>query len=186
MKTLSLIIVFLITLSFTDADKDLLVGKIAPKIALPDIENNTVELSSLNGKVVLVTFWASWCKYCKNDIIHTLIPLYKKHNNKDFEIYSVSLDNNMQKWSNFSSENQINRTKGISRDNLPWINVSDLKGFSSPTANKYKVSRIPTTYLLDKSGKLIAMNPSYEELIKNLSQLLSENLTSANDLFAMK
>jgi len=162
MKTLSLTIALIITLSFTNTDKGLTVGENAPKIALPNIENKTVELSSLEGKVVLVTFWASWCRYCKNDITQTLIPLYEKYRNQGFEIYSVSLDENAQNWSAFSSANKIN-----------WTNVIDPGGFKSENTIKYGIERVPQNFLINKDGQLIAKDLKAKDLESEIKELLN-------------
>ncbi len=162
MKTLSLITILIGVLSFSTYENELVTGKALPEISLPDLENNTVELSSLQGKVVLVTFWASWCKYCKNDINSTLIPLYEKYKDEGFEIYSISLDTDGKKWCEYLSNKQIG-----------WINVIDSDGFKSETARKFGIDRVPQNFLVNADGSLAAKDISATELENELKKLFN-------------
>lgn len=125
-------------------------GQVAPDIAMQDPQGKTRSLSSLRGKVVLVDFWASWCRPCRAANPH-VVDLYNKYKNKGFTVFSVSLDreNGKDKW-----------IQAIKDDGLIWENhVSDLKFWSSEAARTYGINSIPQTLLVDKSGKIAAIIP---------------------------
>lgn len=135
-------------------------GAEAQEIALPSPKGDTVRLSSTRGKVVLVDFWASWCNPCREENPN-LVDIYKKFKNKGFEIFQVSLDKTKDAW-----------IGAIKDDHLNWIQVSDLLYWQSPVAKKYNVEAIPSNFLLDKDGKIIAKGLKGEQLEMKLSQLL--------------
>lgn len=124
-----------------------------PDISLVSPEGKTVALSSLKGKVVLLEFWASWCNVCREKNCDDLLPIYDAYKNQNFEIYAVSLDSVSDQW-----------LLGIERDSLPWIQVSDLKGFASPVSQSYGIDRTHTTFLLNQNHQVIGKNLSREEL----------------------
>lgn len=125
-------------------------GNKAPEIELFDPAGQVVKLSSLKGKVVLIDFWASWCKPCRNEN-PTVVAAHNKYKGQKFKkgdsftVYSVSLDMNKQAWQD-----------AIATDGLMWPNhVSDFLGWGSATAQKYGVVAIPTNYLIDGNGIII-------------------------------
>lgn len=122
------------------------IGKPAPEIALNTPKGNIAKLSDLRGKVVLIDFWASWCKPCRAENPN-VVRLYNKYNKKGFEVYSVSLDKTKNAWVN-----------AIKADNLTWTHVSDLQFWNSAAAQLYGVNSIPATFLIDKEGNIIAKN----------------------------
>lgn len=141
-------------------------GSEAPDITLNDVNGNPISLSSLRGKIVLVDFWASWCKPCRIENPN-VVEAYKKFNQKGFEVFSVSLDG-MQQQPN-PKQDWIN---AIEKDNLIWKNhVSDLKGWNSTVVPLYNISGIPFAVLLDRDGKIIAKNLRGEELHNKLAEL---------------
>ena len=73
------------------------VGSLAPEITLPDATGKMVSLSSFKGKVVLIDFWASWCKPCRASI-PSVIKLQKKYQSKNFEVFGVSIDSKKKAW----------------------------------------------------------------------------------------
>jgi peroxiredoxin len=136
-------------------------GMPAPEIALKNVEGKIVPLSSLKGKVILLDFWASWCGPCRKENKH-LVKLYAKYKSKGFEIYSVSLDDDINDWKT-----------AIAADKLTWTQVNDNGGWQAPTANQWNIQQIPTTYLIDKKGMLLAMDVERHALEKMVTGLLN-------------
>lgn len=137
----------------------LAIGKEAPEIALPNPEGDTIPLSSLQGKYVLIDFWAAWCRPCRVENPN-VVRMYEKYKDKGFEIYGVSLDRTKDAW-----------VEAIEADNLTWTHVSDLKYFNSEAAELYNIQAIPATYLLDKEGKIIAKNLRGKSLEDKLKEI---------------
>ncbi len=136
-------------------------GAPAPEISLPGPDGKIRSLSSLRGKVVLIDFWASWCRPCRMANPH-VVELYHKYKDKGFDVFSVSLDRPGQKdaW-----------IAAIKQDGLVWDNhVSDLQFWNSAPARTYGVNAIPATFLVDRKGNIAAINPraNLEEEIKKL------------------
>ena len=138
-------------------------GKIAPDFeeALPD--GTLMKLSDLRGNIVLLDFWASWCKPCRRENPH-VVKLYEKYKDKGFTVMSVSLDKAKANW-----------LAAIEQDNLSWpYHVSDLKFWSSKAAKLYGVSGIPFTVLIDKEGKIIRTRLRGVDLENELARILGE------------
>jgi len=142
------------------AVKKTAIGQQAPEISLQNPEGETVSLSSLQGKYVLIDFWASWCGPCRKENPN-VVRMYKKYKDKDFEIFGVSLDRDKNAW-----------VKAIEDDQLDWMHVSDLKFWESAVVPKYNITGIPMTVLLDKDGKIIAKNLRGKALEEKLEEIL--------------
>ena len=135
-------------------------GSIAPDIVLADPFGKTVSLSSLRGKTVLVDFWASWCRPCREESPN-LVKAYNKYKSRGFEVFSVSLDDNREAWQ-----------KAINDDRLLWTHVSDLQKWNSVVVSQYNIESIPFTVLVDAEGKIIAKNLRGKELEDKLAEVL--------------
>lgn len=135
-------------------------GGMAPDFTQNTPEGTPLTLSSLRGKIVMIDFWASWCKPCRQENPN-VVALYNKYKDKGFDILGVSLDKEKGAW-----------IKAIADDKLTWHHVSDLKFWQNEAAVKYGIQSIPATLLLDKEGKIIAKNLRGEELAKKLAELI--------------
>ncbi|GAB4293218.1 MAG: TlpA disulfide reductase family protein [Marinilabiliales bacterium] len=138
------------------------INQIAPDIAEPSPDGDTIRLSSLRGKYVLLDFWASWCAPCRRENPN-LVKNYNKYHDKGFEIYQVSLDKNKNDW-----------VKAIKDDGLNWIHVSDLQFWNCKAAKMYNVQSIPANFLIDPEGKIIAVNLRGPALGEKLATVLGK------------
>jgi len=136
------------------------VGALAMDFSQNDVNNKVVKLSDFKGKYVLIDFWASWCAPCRAENPN-VVKAYNQLKGKNFEIIGVSLDEKKDPW-----------VKAIEHDGLPWVNVSDLKGWKNEVAIKYGVTAVPQNILLDPNGKVIAKNLRGEELLSKLATLV--------------
>lgn len=134
-----------------------------PDIRLPDPYGDSISLSSLGGKVVLLSFWASW-----NDISVGLnqefLRLYRKFHGRGLEIYQVSFDSELAPW-----------MRAIQFDELPWINVSELSYPESSIAHLYNVTELPTYFLIDRMGAITGKNYDMASLDRKIAELVNQN-----------
>jgi peroxiredoxin len=138
----------------------IVVGNYAPEIAYPDTAGTVRKLSDLKGQIVLLDFWASWCGPCRRENPN-VVAMFKKYADSGFTVYSVSLDRSEQRWE-----------QAIEKDNLIWPNhVSDLKQWQSEPAKLYGVRSIPSTFLIDREGKIMALNVRGHQLNQKLEEI---------------
>lgn len=147
-----------------DAMKKTTPGNQFTDIELNDQNGKSIKLSTIvpNNKITMIDFWASWCGPCRAEMPH-VVELYKKYKSKGFEIVGVSLDKNKESW-----------IKAIQTLNMPWPQISDLKGWKSKGAASYDITAIPATVLINQKGEIVAKNLRGEELSKKLDELLNQ------------
>lgn len=133
-------------------------GSMAPDFSQPDASGKTVSLLSLRGKYVLIDFWASWCAPCRAENPH-LLKAYNKYKDDNFTVLAVSLDKDKKLW-----------LKAINEDRLPWVQLADLKGFDNSAGKLYGITSVPSNFLVDPSGRIIALNLRGKALEEVLEQ----------------
>lgn len=136
------------------------IGDLAPELNMPSPDGEIITLESLRGKYVLIDFWASWCGPCRRENPN-VVKAYNKYKEAGFEVYSVSLDRDKNRW-----------IQAIQQDGLIWpSHVSDLKQWQSAATGLYGFSGIPYTVLIDKEGKVIATRLRGSQLEAKLQEL---------------
>jgi thiol-disulfide isomerase/thioredoxin len=157
--------------------------KPAPEIKLPNPAGKNYSLGDLKGKVVLLDFWASWCGPCRRENPN-VVNIYNKYKDKGFTVFSVSLDgvDSRQAAMYGNDKNQLKAAtddakkrwkEAITKDNLVWdYHVSDLKKWECAPARLYGVNSIPRTFMIDKEGRIAAMNLRGAEQIEQVLQKL--------------
>ena len=157
-----LILVFLAT--FSNAQRE--VANITDprlQIKLPTVAGDSITLASQKGKVILLDFWASWCGPCRVSN-KKLVKLYEKYKSQGFEIFGVSLDQEKRDWE-----------KAIQKDKIAWLQVNDPRGsWNAKTAADWNISVLPTSFLINKKGDVVAIDLEGKELEKVIKDLLQD------------
>jgi len=143
----------------TDATE---IGKMYTDFTMPDPDGKSVSISEVikKNKLTLVDFWASWCVPCRQEMPN-VVEAYNRYHAKGFEIVGVSLDSNREAW-----------LKGIKSFQMPWPQMSDLKGWKSEGAQLYNVKGIPANVLINNKGEIVARDLRGLTLINRVGELL--------------
>lgn len=136
-------------------------GELLPDIVLPGPDGDTLSLSSLRGRVVLVDFWAAWCPPCREENPN-LVRLYDMYHWKGFDIFQVSLDLRKEDWLEAIRNDRLGR----------WKHVSDLRYRDSEVVKQFGLTEIPASFLIDREGRVTAVNLRGDDLQKKLEELL--------------
>lgn len=137
-------------------------GNIAPDFVSTTPEGISKRFSDQIGKnYILLDFWAAWCGPCRRDNPN-VVAAYQKYKDRGFTVYGVSLDKDKESW-----------VKAIEEDELDWHQVSDLKFWNSDAAALYGVRSIPSNFLIDLNGEIIARDIKGDELQEKLEEIFS-------------
>lgn len=140
--------------------KNTRIGSTLADFALTDKDEKLISTTNFRGKLVLVEFWASWCAPCRKTN-PLLAEIYDDFSTKGFDIFGVSLDSHKERWLN-----------AMEKDGVQWTNTRAKEGYENEVIEMLKVQYLPSNYLLDKEGKILAINIKPEALKKMLTELL--------------
>ncbi len=155
-KNIGTVLLVLFSISLINAQ--IKIGDALPNITLQDTKNATVKLNAFKGKTVLVDFWASWCGPCRL-ANRKLVKMHEKYKGNNFEIVGISIDTDKSKW-----------IKAIEKDKIKYLQLIDSKGFDAKSAVIFGVEALPATFLFDAAGKLIAINPTEQQIITQINK----------------
>jgi len=133
-----------------------------PDFTLKNKDSTDVTLSSYQGKILFMDFWASWCMPCRASIPY-LKEVYAKYHPNGFDILSISIDAKPAAW-----------RKALGKEQMPWTQVLDTYNEGNPTsavAEKFGALSVPYTLLLDTAGKVLAINPTHGAMDSLLQKL---------------
>lgn len=138
------------------------VGAQYTDLEMPAPDGKSVKVSDFvaRNKYTLIDFWASWCGPCRAEM-PTVAKAYATYHQKGLEVVGVSFDNEKDAW-----------LKAIGQLNMPWPQMSDLKGWESEGAQKYNIRGIPANVLVDQQGRIVAKDLRGDNLLRKLAELL--------------
>ncbi len=136
------------------------VGTMAPEFSAPNPDGKVITLKESLGKITIIDFWASWCQPCRQENPN-MVAIYKAFHAKGLNMVSVSLDDEAAKWK-----------AAIAKDQLTWTQVSNLKEMDDPIAKAYSIKLIPSTFIVDATGKVIAKDLRGDALKAKVAELL--------------
>ena len=149
MKKIILLVTVVLT---TTLSAQIKIGDTLPMITLKDSNNHEFIVSTTSQKFTLVDFWGSYCAPCRRTN-KELVTLNETYGNQNFQIIGISLDTDKAKW-----------LKAIEKDKIEYLQLNDPSSFDAPTAIRFGVEQLPASFLFDPSGKLIAINPTPQQI----------------------
>lgn len=144
------------------AAKPVSIGQPAPDFTIIGIDDKPIKLSDYKGKYVMLDFWASWCMPCRQENPN-VVKQYAIYHAKGLNILGISLDQDKSKWQ-----------QAITADNLTWTHASDLKNFEGPTEELYHIQAIPSNFIIDPNGIIIAKNVRGADLEEFLNKTFNK------------
>jgi thiol-disulfide isomerase/thioredoxin len=136
-------------------------GQDAPGFTAQLMNGEEFSLSNLRGQYVLLEFWGSWCGPCRQEN-PLIVQLYQRYREEAFTVVSIGIETSADRWK-----------RAIQYDGLEWdYHIGQFNNFKSEIAQLYGVRQLPTKYLIDPKGQIIAVNPTIVEV----EEILSENL----------
>lgn len=139
------------------------VGNKFPQFSIPDVNGKIYTVDNFKGKYLLIDFWASWCIPCREENPY-LQEAFEKYHHTNFDIVSISFDTNKVNW-----------TKAINDDGMTWTQLIEINGLKSDLVDRYMITGIPTNFLLDKNGIIIAKDLRKGDLLNFLDKVYKEN-----------
>lgn len=149
-------ITLLCILFFSLAQAQMTIGDTMPGFILPNAKNEEVSNITFQDKYILIDFWASWCGPCRV-ANKKMVKFYNEIDKTKIEFVGISVDKDKSKW-----------IRAIDKDKIVFTQLNAPNGFDAETAILFKIEELPTQYLFDKNGILIAINPTEEEIINFL------------------
>ncbi len=136
------------------------IGSTVENFKGPQPDGTEIELYDHLGKITLIDFWAAWCKPCRLENPN-IVSVYQDYRDKGFTVVGVSLDTSKSRW-----------TQAIADDQLDWSQISHLQRFRGPIARSFNITAIPSSFLVDENGVIIAKNLRGYQLRQKISELL--------------
>ena len=153
----TIVFIIIVIANTTALSAQLKIGDKIPSFVLSNQNNEIVNSNQLKGKFTLIDFWASWCAPCRLGN-KKLVKLHNDFGADRINIIGISVDTDKIKW-----------IKAIEKDKIKFTQLIDPKGFDATTAVLFGVEELPSKFLFNEEGILIAVNPSDEAIIKYLN-----------------